>query len=78
MPSIDIPGEYTFRFYSFDCNEPAHIHVIKQGKAAKFWLDPVEVAVKGRFTPRELREIDSIIEQHLALIMEKWDEHCGR
>lgn len=27
MPSVkDLPGPYRFFFYSFDCNEPKHIH----------------------------------------------------
>jgi len=28
MPTIKgIPGPYRFFFYSFDCNEPMHVHV---------------------------------------------------
>jgi hypothetical protein len=31
MPTIkNIPGPYRFFFYSFDCNEPEHIHVQRE------------------------------------------------
>lgn len=33
---------YWFFFYSFDCNEPMHVHVRRDRQHAKFWLAPVE------------------------------------
>ena len=31
MPTIrGIPGPYRFFFYSFDCNEPKHVHVRRE------------------------------------------------
>jgi hypothetical protein len=28
MPTVrNLPGPYRFFFYSFDCNEPEHVHV---------------------------------------------------
>jgi hypothetical protein len=34
MPTIkNIPGPYRFFFYSFDCNEPEHIHVQRERMA---------------------------------------------
>ena len=39
MPTIkDIPGPYRFYFYSFDCNEPMHVHVGRDDTMCKFWL----------------------------------------
>jgi hypothetical protein len=33
MPSIkNIPGPYRFFFYSFDCNEPKHVHAQRENK----------------------------------------------
>ncbi len=26
--------------YSYDCSEPRHVHVDREDKSAKFWLDP--------------------------------------
>jgi hypothetical protein len=41
MPRIKgIPGPYRVFFTSFDCNEPAHVHVERDDKTCKFWLDP--------------------------------------
>jgi len=40
-----IPGPYWFFFYSFDCNEPMHVHVRRDRQHAKFWLAPVALAL---------------------------------
>ncbi|PYM13369.1 MAG: hypothetical protein DMD81_21305 [Candidatus Rokuibacteriota bacterium] len=44
MPSVgNIPGPYRFFFYSFDCHEPKHVHVRREGMVCKFWLEPVSL-----------------------------------
>ena len=43
----------------------------------KFWLEPVTLAAIHGFSVRELNEIRSTIEKHLARILEAWHEHCG-
>ena len=44
---------YTFKIYSNE-EERMHIHVVKEDKEAKFWLEPkVEIAYKGDFSLRE-------------------------
>ena len=35
----DIPGPYRLFFYSFDCNEPRHVHVRRQRMVCKFWVE---------------------------------------
>jgi hypothetical protein len=50
-----IPGPYWFFFYSFDCNEPVHIHVRRDRQHCKFWLAPAELAWNHGFSPRELK-----------------------
>jgi Domain of unknown function (DUF4160) len=51
MPSIrNIPGPYRLFFYSFDCNEPMHIHVQREKMVCKFWLDPLELARSAGFS----------------------------
>ncbi|PYR02104.1 MAG: hypothetical protein DMG00_29760, partial [Acidobacteria bacterium] len=45
MPKVTgIPGPYWFFFYSFDCNEPIHVHVRRDRQHCKFWLAPVSLA----------------------------------
>ncbi|MCE7983862.1 MAG: DUF4160 domain-containing protein [Caldilinea sp. CFX5] len=47
MPTIFREKGYRFFFYEADLIEPIHVHVVKSGKTAKFWLMPLSVAVKG-------------------------------
>lgn len=78
MPSIKgIPGPYRWFFYSFDCGEPRHIHVQREKRLCKFWLDPIHLAKNGGFTPKELNAIRRLISSNRSQIMEAWHEHCG-
>lgn len=78
MPTVkNIPGPYRFFFYSFDCNEPMHVHVRRERMVCKFWLDPVALSKNRRFPPRELNRIRRIIYDNLDTIIEAWYEHCG-
>jgi hypothetical protein len=78
MPSIKgFTGPYRFFFYSFDCNEPMHVHVQREKMICKFWLEPVRLAKDARFSRRELNRIMRLIEANLAKIKEAWDEHCN-
>lgn len=78
MPTIkDIPGPYRLYFYSFDCNEPVHVHVRRERMVCKFWLEPVTLAQNHGFSARELNQIRAIIVKELAKIQETWNEHCS-
>ena len=78
MPSIPgIPGPYRFFFYSFDCNEPPHVHVERDAATCKFWLDPLTLARSRGFAPHELNRIRSTIREHLTEIQDAWRKHCG-
>ena len=55
MPTVpNIPGPYRVFFYSFDCQEPPHVHVQRERMVCKFWLTPVALSVNHGFFPREL------------------------
>lgn len=78
MPTVkDIPGPHRVFFYSFDCNEPAHVHARRERMVCKFWLEPVALAANQGFSARELNQIRTTIETHLTRILEAWHEHCG-
>jgi Domain of unknown function (DUF4160) len=78
MPSISgIPGPYRLFFYSFDCNEPKHIHVQRERMVCKFWLEPVALSASVGFSAKELNRIRRLIVDNLDTILEAWDEHCG-
>ena len=78
MPTVpDIPGPYRFFFYSFDCQEPPHVHVRRERMVCKFWLTPVVLSANDGFSPRELNRLRAIILDHLTRILEAWHDHCG-
>jgi hypothetical protein len=78
MPTIkSIPGPYRFFFYSFDCNEPMHIHVQRERTVCKFWLEPIALSKNYGFTSKELNNIREIIYNNRNQIVEAWYEHCG-
>lgn len=78
MPRIaGIPGPYRLFFTSFDCNEPSHLHVERENKTCKFWLEPLGLVRNHGFGARELNVIRRTIETHRAWILEVWHEHCG-
>jgi Domain of unknown function (DUF4160) len=78
MPTISgIPGPHRFFFYSFDCNEPKHVHVRRDRNTCKFWLEPISLAYNNGYTAKELNRIRKTIVDHLNQMLEEWDEHCG-
>lgn len=77
MPTIRIPGPYTFRFYSNENNEPPHVHVFYGRGEAKFWLDPVEEAYARRLAPHRARKVQSAVTENRGLLLERWNEHFG-
>ena len=79
MPTIrNLPGPYRMFFYSFDCNEPKHVHVRRERMVCKFWLEPVSLGFNEGFPPAELNRIRGLIVEQRHKILEAWDEHCGK
>jgi hypothetical protein len=78
MPTVFHHGSYRFFFYSSDRNEPLHIHVQREDRLAKFWLEPVRLAKSGGFGRAELMDIQRIVADNTAEIMESWHEYFGR
>lgn len=78
MPRVkDVPGPYWFYFHSFDCYEALHVHVRRDRRTCKFWLEPIGLERNHGFAQRELTEIRSLIEKNYDRIIEAWHEHCG-
>lgn len=78
VPKLANVGPYAFFFYSNESGEPSHVHVRRERKLAKFWLDPVELADSNRFAAHELREIEQIVQDNRVRFMEAWHEYFGR
>jgi hypothetical protein len=78
MPTVKgIPGPYRFFFFSFDCNEPMHVHVQREKMICKFWVQPVALTRNYGFTAKELNSIRETIRRNSNKIVEAWHEHCG-
>jgi Domain of unknown function (DUF4160) len=73
MPVVLRVGPYRFFWYSADRSEPAHVHVERDEKTAKFWLSPLKLAENNRFALHELRRIEGIIRDHHDELMRKWN-----
>ncbi len=77
MPTILMVGPYRFFFYAGDSDEPKHIHVERDDKIAKFWLDPVRLQSSGGFNRIEISKIHKIINENISKLMEAWNEYFG-
>ena len=77
MPTILRAGPYRFFFYAGDRGEPRHVHVERDAKIAKFWLEPVRLQRSGGFTRRDIAQIHEIIKQHHSVFLEAWDDYFG-
>jgi hypothetical protein len=77
MPTLAQIGPYRFFCYSNEGEEAPHIHVKREAKMAKFWLDPVAPAAAGGFRSHELREIERLVIEHRTAWIEAWHEYFG-
>ena len=76
-PTALMYGPYRFGFFSQDGHEPPHVHVFRDDREAKVWLNNLSVEVNDGFSQRELNEIVRIIQANLETIQEKWRGHFG-
>ena len=74
MPVILRIRGYRFWFYEADLEEPPHVHVGKDGKEAKYWLEPIALAKTRRFRDHELNQIEKIIQKFRNDILEAWQK----
>lgn len=68
-----------YRFFFFSREESRiHIHVYCGNGEAKFWLEPnLELAENYGLTPKQLREVQGMIEEHRDEIINSWKTHLG-
>lgn len=72
MPTVLRIGSYRFFFFASDRNEPIHIHIERDDRIAKFWLDPIRLQSSGGFSRNEMARIQSIISEHQIQLKEAW------
>lgn len=77
MPTVLKSGPYRLFFYAADRDEPPHVHVERDDRIAKFWLDPVRLQRSGGFARVEIIRIERLVGDHQVELMEAWNEYFG-
>jgi hypothetical protein len=77
MPTVLRAGPYRFFFYAGDREEPSHIHIEREDRVAKFWLDPIRLQESGGFSRSEIVRIHKLVTQHEVSLLEAWNEYFG-
>jgi hypothetical protein len=77
VPTVLKSGPYRLFFYAGDRNEPQHIHVERDDRIAKFWLDPIRLQSSGGFPRIEIARIAKLMSNHRIELMEAWNEYFG-
>ncbi len=77
MPRIFEWKGWRFEFYSLDGAEPPHIHIRKDRKETKVWLESLVIARNKRCTSKELNELVDVVRSHRQEFLERWNEHFG-
>ena len=77
MPTVLNQGGYLFFFYAGDRGEPPHIHMEREGRIAKFWLEPARLASSGGFRHGEINAVERIVVAERERFMEAWNDFSG-
>ena len=78
-PTVFKEAGYRFFFFSRE-EERMHVHVVSADGEAKFWLEPeIELAKNYKFSKRQLRHIESVVEVRRNELASAWQRHfrCG-
>ena len=77
MPSLLRWKGYRFFFYSADGWEPPHVHIAKDGKEAKIWLNDLTLAVNLGYSAKELNDIIRKTREESEIFLAAWRNHFG-
>lgn len=69
--------EAGYRFFFFSREEARmHVHIVSEDGEAKFWLVPeIELAKNYQYSRKQLKEIESLVEQHYDELVSSWQKH---
>ena len=73
MPTLLRQGPFRFFFYLGDRGEPPHVHVQRDHRIAKFWLNPVTLDRSGGLSRTEIRRVERIIVENQASFWREWN-----
>jgi Domain of unknown function (DUF4160) len=77
MPTVLRAQGCRLLFYSLENDEPPHIHIERDEKVAKYWLNPVTLAMNGGFRSHELTKLRELVVEHRNIRQEAWDADLG-
>jgi len=72
VPTVKTVGPYRIFFYAGDRDEPIHVHVEREDRTAKFWLNPVRLQRSGGFNRNELNKIHTVLVEYENELVEAW------
>jgi len=75
VPTVLKSGPYRLFFYAGDRDEPPHVHVERDDRIAKFWLNPIRLQSSGGFLRVELARIERLVSDHRVELREAWNEY---
>ena len=77
MPKIFEADGFRFFFYSND-HLPLHVHARHGDGEAMFLIEPeVKLRESSTLNVRQLSRAEELINEHIELIRQAWDEHFG-
>ncbi len=77
MPTLLIWHGHKFRFYALEMDEPPHVHVVKDGKSLKVWLESLEVASNKGYNDREMARLLTVVSEHRDDWIGAWNDFFG-
>jgi hypothetical protein len=77
LPTILHAKGFRFSFYSYDLQEPMHVHVTKDGRETKVWMHPISLAWNRGFRDHQIIDILEILETNRDLVETAWNERAG-
>lgn len=77
MPTVIRVEGCRIYFWSWEPNEPPHVHVDKAGASAKVWLEPVALASNAGFPARELGGVLRLVRDNHSERQRAWHDLFG-
>jgi hypothetical protein len=74
-PTVLQSGPYRFFFFSSDRDEPLHVHVSRDQKTAKIWLEPIRLEYNRGLAQNQLNRILALVAEHRAQLMKAWHDY---
>ncbi len=73
MPSIRV-GPYRIQFFEADLWEKPHVHVWRENRHAKYWLDPVALFENNGYSGHELNQIRRLLAKEKGNLLQRFRE----